>query len=101
MSLNRKNVIWQSANGTWNRGFYDFYHVNQDSDDFDPEWDVEYEDDFKWVSTGHKTAEDADNSWRGSNPGCDEELEYSERNAKDCDALDALAQKFFASKNAN
>lgn len=94
MSLNRRNVIWQSADGSWNRGFYEFWNTDEDSDDFDPEWDVEYGDDFNWVSTGHATKETADSSWRGANPGCDEEIEFNQRNAAGCAALDAKVAAF-------
>lgn len=99
MSLNRKNITWQSANGTWSLGFYAYHHVNQDSDDFDPEWDVDYEDEFNWVSTGHATSEAADDSRRDPNPGGVEYLEYTPANAPECAALDALAQKYLASKS--
>jgi hypothetical protein len=91
MSMNRENVAWQSSNGKWNLGFYDYYHVNQGDEDFDPEWDVEYTDDFNWVSTGHATEEAAHNSWDGCNPGGGTVMEYNAGNAKACDALDAKA----------
>lgn len=77
MSTNRENVIWQSADGTWNRGFYDFYETGDWSDpDYDHEWDVEYTQDFSWVSTGHPSMEAAERSWRGSNPGGWSEYPY-------------------------
>lgn len=38
MSVNRENVIWQSADGTWNRGFYAYDTWGEDH-----EWDVEYD----------------------------------------------------------
>lgn len=71
MSCNRENVVWKSRDGKWNIGFFDYYHVNQDSEDFDHEWDVEYDyDRFNWVSTGHATQEAAIDAWHGANPGC-------------------------------
>ena len=49
MSFHRENVIWESADGTWSRGFF---RVRWTGDD--PEWDVEYDyGSFEWVSTGH------------------------------------------------
>lgn len=65
MSCNRENVIWKSRNGTWNRGFFDFYQTGDDH-----EWDVEYDHGrFNWVSLGHATEKAADLSWDGTNPG--------------------------------
>lgn len=69
MSVNRENVIWKSRNGTWSRAFYDFYAVNQDDDDWDYEWDVEYTDDFNWVRTGLASEDAAHAAWDGANPG--------------------------------
>ncbi|KQO98820.1 hypothetical protein [Leifsonia sp. Leaf264] len=71
MSFNRENVIWQSPDGTWNRGFYTANtHDAYDDEDYDPEWDVDYEwSSFQWVSTGHPSQEAAHDAWRGSNPG--------------------------------
>jgi hypothetical protein len=65
MSFHRENVIWQSPNGTWSRGFYDFFYTGDD-----PEWDVEYDMTvFNWCSTGHATEDEAHASWNGANPG--------------------------------
>lgn len=65
MSFHRENVIWESADGTWSRGFF---RVRWTGDD--PEWDVEYDyGSFEWVSTGHASERAAHDSWRGSNPG--------------------------------
>ena len=86
MSWNRDNVIWQSADGSWNRGFYKVVWTGDD-----PEWDVEYDyDQFEWVSTGHASEEDADDSWNGSNPGMSTIVEY-DGNEDDCDKYDKMA----------
>ena len=71
MSYHRENVIWQSADGTWGRGFYENYPTKSyDDDDYDSEWDVEYDyDRFSWVSVGHPTEQAAGASWDGANPG--------------------------------
>lgn len=67
MSFNRDNVVWQSSDGTWNRGFYWVSWVDSEGD---PEWDVEYDySRLEWVSTGHSTEEAARTSWDGANPG--------------------------------
>lgn len=95
MSLNRENIIWQSKDGTWNRAFYKFEPVGDTSDpDWDEEWDVEYSDEFDWVSTGHFTEEGAWRSWRGANPGGHTTLEYSRRTAKECAELDEKVWRF-------
>lgn len=99
MGLHRENITWQSKDGTWSLGFWDFYYVNRDSDDFDPEWDVEYTDTFNWVSTGHPTYESAEDSWKDANPGGGEMLAYSADAPSENDRLDALAKDFLAQKS--
>jgi hypothetical protein len=94
MSVNRENIVWQSKNGTWSRAFYEFWKVNTGSEDFDYEWDVEYGEEFNWVSTSHPSYESALDAWNGANAGCHEMLEYSEKNATQCEQLDAKAAKF-------
>lgn len=71
MSFNRENVIWQSADGTWGRGFYESSSTGSyDDEEYDPEWDVDYDyDRFEWVSVGHSTEQAARASWDGENPG--------------------------------
>lgn len=96
MSKNRENVIWQSATGTWNRGFYAYEYINDDSEDFDDEWDVEYLNHFNWVATGLASEAAAEAAWRGCNPGGWVVVHHSPETAKECAALDALAQKFTA-----
>lgn len=102
MSLNRENVIWQSQDGTWNRGFFTFYAVGDAcAEDYDHEWDVEYDNGtFHWVSTGHATEAAADASWRGPNPGSGEVCRFTEANAADCAAYDAMAASFKAEQAA-
>lgn len=95
LSCNRENVVWQSKNGTWNRGFFDYYDVNTDDPDWDYEWDVEYDmDTFNWVSTGHQTKEMAHASWDGSNPGGSWVIWYSPETAQECDEYDAMAKTY-------
>lgn len=91
VSCNRENVVWQSADGTWSRGFFEFWAVNQDDEDWDFEWDVEYGSDFHWVSTGHATMDDAYRSWTGANPGGCWDLSYRPETADECARYDAKA----------
>lgn len=89
MSFNRDNVVWQSSNGTWNRGFYTVAWVDYEGD---PEWDAEYDySTLEWVSTGHSTEQGALDSWDGANPGSHEHVEYDEEDAPHCDRLDKMA----------
>lgn len=74
MSYNHENVVWQSPNGTWNRGFHpvDYYDCGEsdDCDDETHEWCRQFdEDSFEWVSSGHPSRDAAYASWTGSNPG--------------------------------
>lgn len=92
MSCNRENVIWQSRDGTWSRAFYDWYQTGEDH-----EWDVEYTDEFNWVSTGHATEVRAWESWRGSNPGGATVIDTP---SEETDRLDAMAEAFKASRQA-
>ena len=92
MSVNRENVIWQSADGSWSRAFYEFWPVGEDDEDWDYEWDVEYGSDFNWVSSGWATEEAAHDSWTGANPGGSETVAYSAETAALCEALDAKAR---------
>lgn len=93
MSKNRENVLWQSENGTWNRGFFSFWEVGDTSDpDFDDEWDVEYNyDEFFWASTGHTSEVAAEKAWRGPNPGGWERLVHTDADASDAARYDAMA----------
>ena len=86
MSFNRENVVWQSEDGTWNRGFYEVVWTGDD-----PEWDVEYGSDFEWVSTGHATEEAACNSWDGANPGGHWSVDYTPETAAECARYDEKA----------
>lgn len=88
MSCNRENVIWQSADGRWNRGMYDF-HIWGD----DPEWDVEYDmGRFHWVSTGHETEQAAADSWDGANPGGATVVAHTDPTAAMCAEFDQMAR---------
>lgn len=90
MSFNRENVIWQSKDGTWSRGFYTVAWVD---DEGDPEWDVEYDyGSFEWVSTGHPDVQAAHQAWNGANPGGYTMYPW-EANSTACMELDEMAAK--------
>jgi len=95
MSFHRENITWQSKDGTWNRAFYAFHDVgDRYSEDYDAEWDVEYTEDFNWVSVGHATQQRAEDSWHGANPGGMGVFVYSPNNAAECASLDERAWRF-------
>jgi hypothetical protein len=93
MSCHRENITWQSRDGKWNIGFYDYFPTGDSSDpEWDYEWDVEYYDHFHWVSTGHPDEDSAYRSWKGANPGGTIILPFNEETAAECDQLDTLAK---------
>ncbi|SDH39629.1 hypothetical protein [Microbacterium sp. 77mftsu3.1] len=66
MSTPHENVVWQSADGTWSRGFY---RADRWYDGDDDEGRVEFDmSEFEWVSTGHATYDEAHDAWDGANP---------------------------------
>ena len=98
MSFHRENVIWQSADGKWSRGFYDFVVTGED-----PEWDVMYLSTFNWVSVGHKTEEDANNAWDGANPGSMWVIAFDPSDPKSvprAEEYDKLAKDFLDAQKA-
>jgi hypothetical protein len=101
VSYNRENTVWQSRDGSWNVGFYDYVSTGSyDDEDFDPEWDVEYLDNFSWVSADHPTQESASNAWDGANPGGSSIIPYSEETSRIIISLDdKAAQTYEATKN--
>jgi hypothetical protein len=71
LSYHQENITWQSENLTWNIGFFNTVPgANMYEEDYDPEWD-DYTDytSFFFASTGHPTADAANASWKGVNPG--------------------------------
>lgn len=96
MSKNRENVTWQSKDGSWNIGFYDYHEVRGDDDDeYDAEWDVEYTDDFHWVSAGHPSAASAERAWTGASPGGGERVSYDEASKEKSEYYDDQAAKLY------
>lgn len=93
MSVNRENVTWPAVDGTFNIGFWAFYDVNRDDDDWDYEWDVEYVNDrFWWTSTGHRTPEAAMDAYRRqeANPGGGWTIATRVGNEAECERLDGI-----------
>lgn len=100
MSCNRENVTWQSADGSWNIGFFDFYSVNQHSEDFDYEWDVEYDHSKFWfLSQGNRTPDAAYEAFTrcNSNPGGTTEVCWR-GNEDECRRYDRMAEDAKARK---
>ncbi|MFZ3475337.1 hypothetical protein ACODT3_42465 [Streptomyces sp. 4.24] len=94
MSLTRENTTWQSANGTWNIGFYEFQETGY-GEDWDPEWDVEYSDDAFWfASTGHRNPDEAYAAYTREhpNPGGTTVLAHTAENRDEITRLDAMAK---------
>lgn len=70
MSFNRENVIWQSEDGNYYRGFFTVTWVGSEADGYDPEWDVEYDmSSFDIVSGPVVPQDDALKIWLRVNPG--------------------------------
>lgn len=92
MSRHRENVIWQSKDGSWNRGFFESYITGDPSDeDYDPEWDVDYDfGAFEWAATGLASPEAANRAWGGANPGGYTQYAYTDASAQQCDEYDAM-----------
>lgn len=88
MSRHHENVTWQSADGTWSRGFNVAVSFPDDPDD---EWGVEFGEDFQWVSCGHPDEDSAWAAWRGGNPGGGNVTNYSPETAQECMDLDCRA----------
>lgn len=100
MSFNRENVIWQSADGTWSRGFYETCWVGDEYDGYDPEWDVEYGDGLWCVTVGHASEDAAERAWDGANPGGHTTI-TQEHFADECAALDAEAKRIMALRDVS
>lgn len=97
MSYNHENVVWQSPDGTWARGFYAVDYLtcggNEDAcGDETHEWCREFDQNrFQWVSAGHPTADAAYRSWNGSNPGGSSEVSGDYATAEEIARLEDMA----------
>jgi len=92
MSKNRENVIWQSRDGTWNRGFFDYVVTGPDD-----EWDVEYDHrTFNWAATGLPSEDAAHEAWHGANPGMYHRIPWDEKNRAEIDRYEKMASEFEA-----
>lgn len=88
MTSQQENITWQSYNGRWNCGFYRW--VGQDEDGND-EWS---ENEFEWLATGFRSAQEAQRCWPGSNPGSWPTLPFSPLSRGQNDELDLDARNF-------
>lgn len=94
MSYHWENVIWQSKDGSWNRGFYERISMGSsrwDDENYDSEWDDDFNfESFDYLKTGFRSEEDAANWKPTGNPGSFSLMAYA-GNSKECKALDQLA----------
>lgn len=99
MSYHWENVVWQSKDGSWSRGF--FHRISRSDspnswgdEDYDSEWDDDFDfDSFDHVRTGFPTAKAAQSWQPGANPGGCDEIPYA-GNSKESKGLDQLAHWF-------
>lgn len=101
MSFHRENIVWQSADGTWNRGFYQVIPAfNTGDDDYDPEWDDDYDfNRFEWVRTGLRSEDAADAAWEGANPGGYDTIAYGADTDATVRNLDHMAAEYAAAES--
>lgn len=96
MSYHWENTIWQSKDGSWNRGFYKRISRSDspnawDDDSYDSEWDDDFDfTAFDFVRTGFPSEAAAANWQPGANPGGYELQPYA-GNARHAKHLDQLA----------
>lgn len=99
MSFHHENVIWQSPDGTWSRGFFTRLSWDSGDPDYDPEWDDSFDhNEFQFVSTGHPSEESAHQSWGGSNPGGHTVYAYCVETADEIEQFEDLAAKKYESE---
>lgn len=96
MSYHWENTIWQSKDGSWNRGFYTripgaIPETRESDEDYDSEWDDDFDlSSFDYLKTGFRTVEEAQRWQPGANPGGWDEISYA-GNSQECKRLDELA----------
>ncbi len=94
MSYHWENTIWQSKDGTWNRGFFKRIPMGDgwSDEDYDSEWDDEFDfSAFDYLRTGFPSEAAAFNWQPGANPGSHTTVPYA-GNSKECKHLDQLAR---------
>lgn len=98
MSYHWENVVWQSRDGLWNRGYFKRISMADspnawNDEDYDSEWDDEFNgNEFEAVCT-NVTYEKAVDYTPFSNPGHFSEVPYK-GNSKECKALDLMAYHY-------
>jgi hypothetical protein len=94
MSFYHFNLCWQTVSDKWRCGFFERLSRRpfNDDEDYDPEWDDEFGENFEWVSREFDTAEQAMSSAPYPNPGGSNIIKR-EGNEKYCGELDELAAK--------
>lgn len=60
MRLKNGSIIFETSDGRWNVGFWEYYPTNLENPKVDTESDIEYSyDSFWFTSMGHDTPEEA------------------------------------------
>lgn len=94
MSYHWENVIWQSKDGSWNRGYFHRISMgsgNWDDDGYDSEWDDEFDhSNFDYLATGIRSEDAAWDFKPHGNPGSATILPYA-GNSKECKHYDLMA----------
>lgn len=96
MSYHWENTIWQSKDGSWNRGYFKRISRSDspnawEDDSYDSEWDDDFDfSGFDYLQTGFRTLTDAQRWEPHGNPGGWDEITYA-GNSKECKHLDQLA----------
>ena len=98
MSYYWENVIWQSKDGSWNRGYFHRISMasspsawNDDEYGYDSEWDDEFDFSyFDYLSTGMSSKDAAWDFEPQGNPGSANVIPYA-GNSKHCKHYDLMA----------
>lgn len=99
MSYNWENAIWQSKDGSWNRGYYKRISRADspnawDDEDYDSEWDDDFDfSGFSMVQTGMRSEGEAWGYEPQGNPGSAAVSNHKD-NSRNCKHLDELAHWF-------
>jgi hypothetical protein len=97
MSVNRENVTWQNEQGLWRNAFYPVSYLNETSEDFDYEWDVEYDyRSLTRVSETWRTSELAfeRNTSGMANPGGTQLIPFTPENLKRITELESYREAY-------
>lgn len=92
MSYIPETVIWQSPNGLWNLGVYQYFSAVDEDATVD-----ETLDSFQFVSQEHPSIKAAEASWKGVKNGDDFIIEYDMSTKEEINHLEELKNDFLSS----